>query len=87
MLQVGQSSPVTLVVDVKASGGEQILNVATVQGGSPTAVAVSDSALLAVPPGGLANTGAALARVVYLGLILLLLGAAALRIARPRGRT
>ncbi len=84
------TSPLVIETTVDADPGTEVVNVATASGGQPVACpdcGDTDDASLTVPvpdPGWLAQTGAYLARMLLVGLTLLGLGTALLRVARLR---
>jgi hypothetical protein len=86
VLAVGASTSVVLVTDVAAAPGEEIINTATLDGGSESGGASTDDAVLVLPTAALPPTGAGgLVHQLLLAAALLAVGAA-LRSRTARAR-
>ena len=96
VLQVDESAALTLTAAVDLAPEQEVTNVATLSGGSPTATPVTDSASFATPPdgategtgdgsanGGLAETGADSGAVLW-AFLLILVGWSAMWTSRRR---
>ncbi len=88
VLGVGEATTVSLVTGISAEPGSTIENVATVTGGSPTAVASVDDAILTLPSAeDLPGTGAVhLLEQLVIGVGLVLVGAMVLLLTVATGR-
>jgi uncharacterized repeat protein (TIGR01451 family)/fimbrial isopeptide formation D2 family protein len=75
VLEVGDAATVTLVTEVTAAPGQQIVNVAKVEGGGGGGGSATDDAGLTLPPSVLSDTGAGVVGQLTVAVILLALGA------------